>query len=198
LSCYSAAGVDNHILPASGAGRDEALVPLVEAGYENCAQDRDVGPAQRPVHMARCGQGGAPRAEEQEAQDGVADDVACLANIEMPNMKAGQVQAEEEMQQWIENPASVAGGEQGGRFNGDDNEPEDCGDPRLQKIAPVGVQSGRAPAVVFGLLDAVVGSLAGDHDVVDVTFAESGATDAHEARLLQEFCDGRAAAVTHA
>ncbi len=48
------------------------------------------------------------------------------------------------------------------------------------------------------LLDAIVGSLAGDHYVVDVAFAESGAADAHEAGFLQEFGDGGAAAVAHA
>src|SRR6266567_5187903 len=48
------------------------------------------------------------------------------------------------------------------------------------------------------LLDGIVGGLASDHDVVDVAFAEAGATDAYEARFLQELGNRGAAAVAHA
>lgn len=44
------------------------------------------------------------------------------------------------MQQGVENSARVVGGEQRAGFNGNDNEPENRGDPRLQKIVPVAVQ----------------------------------------------------------
>src|SRR5271157_6007381 len=48
------------------------------------------------------------------------------------------------------------------------------------------------------LLDTIVGRLAGDDDVVDVTFAQSGAGDAHEMRLLLQLGDAAAAHVAHA
>jgi len=63
----TSARVKNYILPASGAGRDKALVPLVEAGYECRAQNGDAGPAQRPLYIGHGGQGGTPGAEKQNA-----------------------------------------------------------------------------------------------------------------------------------
>src|ERR1700683_5175119 len=119
------------------------------------------------------------------------------------------------MQKWIQNSAGVAGGEQRAGLDGDKNEPENRGDPGLENVVAVGVQEGRelsvppfaenekdgAPSICFdwrGLLDAIVGGLAGDHYVVDVTLAESGAADADEARFLEEFGDGGATAVAHA
>src|SRR5580692_912707 len=120
------------------------------------------------------------------------------------------------MQQRIENPAGVVGGEQGAEFDGDDDQPEDGGDPGLEYFVSIGPQARepcpgcavpdsrgrlspqrRSPAG-HRLLDTIVGGLAGDHYIVDVAFAESGAADAHEAGFLQEFGDGGAAAVAHA
>ena len=123
------ASVKNNVPHCAGACRDEALVPLVEAGYESGAQDRDVRPARRPFRIRHGGQGGAPRAEKQDAQDGVADDVACLADVEVPIVKAFPVHTKEEMQQGIEDAASIVGREQGAGFNGNDDQPEDRGDP---------------------------------------------------------------------
>src|SRR3954468_6601639 len=48
------------------------------------------------------------------------------------------------------------------------------------------------------LLDAIVGSLACDGDVVNVTLAETCAADANEARLFLHFGDAGAANVAHA
>jgi len=62
-------------------------------------------------------------------------------------------------------------------FDGDENEPEDRSDPGFENGVAIGVQT-------RGLLDAIVGRLAGDHDIVDVTLAEPRAADADEARLL--------------
>ena len=117
--------------------------------------------------------------------------MARLANVEVPIVKAFPVEAEEKMQQGVENSARVAGGEQRAGFNGNDNEPEDRGDPRLQKIVPVAVQW-------RGLLDAIVGSLSRDHDVVDVALAKTSAANANEAGFLQKFGNGGATAVAHA
>jgi len=166
-------------------------VPLIEAGHEGRHQYSDAGPSYGPQRISPRREGLAPSSKCQNTQDAVTYDVSAFANVEVPVLKAHPIQAEEVMQQRIEDPAGVAGREHGGGFNGNDDEPENRGDPRRQKIVPVGVQT-RA------LLDGIVGSLAGDHDVVDVTLAESGAADAHEARFLQEFGDCRAAAVAHA
>ena len=123
------------------------------------------------------------------------------------------------MQQGIENAAGIAGGKQRAGFDGDEDEPENRGDPGLENIVAIGVQEGDVPegfefpllakdarsgAPNFfldprrGLLDTIIGGLAGDHYVVDVALAESCAADADEARFLQEFGDGGATAVSHA
>src|SRR5579859_4907775 len=46
--------------------------------------------------------------------------------------------------------------------------------------------------------DMIIGSLAGDDDVVDVAFAQAGAGDAHESRLLLQLENRGAAQVSHA
>jgi hypothetical protein len=190
-------------------------VQFVEACDKSCAQNSDGCPAQRPLHIAHRGQGGAPRAKKQHAEDAIADDVACLANVEVPNIEALPVEAEEEMQQGIQNAAGVVRREQRTGFNGDKDEPQDRGDPGLQNVVAIGVQEdwalsvprfaknakGGEPTTSLdrrALLDAIVGSLAGDHYVVDVALAQSGAADAHEAGFLQEFGNSRAAAIAHA
>src|ERR1017187_5951926 len=48
------------------------------------------------------------------------------------------------------------------------------------------------------LFDTIVGRLAGDDYVVDVTLAQAGAGDAHEMRLLLQLGDASAAHVAHA
>src|SRR5580698_5656462 len=48
------------------------------------------------------------------------------------------------------------------------------------------------------LLSSVVRSFARDHDIVHMAFAESGGTDAYEARLLLHIGDGLTAAISHA
>jgi hypothetical protein len=95
------------------------------------------------------------------------------------------------MQKRIENATSIVRRKQGTGFDGDHDEPEDRGDPRLQKVLPFGFQA-------YLLLDAIIGSLAGNHDVMNVALAQSGATDAHEASFLQQFGNGSAPAVAHA
>src|SRR6202021_4085231 len=55
-----------------------------------------------------------------------------------------------------------------------------------------------ATAKKAGLLDGIVRGLAGDHDVVHMAFAQPGAADADEARLLQELGNCGAATVAHA
>jgi hypothetical protein len=165
-------------------------VPLVEAGDESSAENCDGRPARGPPDIAHRRQSGAPRAEKQNAQRAIADDVSCLANEEVPVLEMLPVQAEQEMQNRVENAARVMGREQGAGLYGNDDEPEDRCDPRLENIMSIGAQEIR-------LLDAIVRGLAGDHYIVDVALAESGAADSDEACFLQKFGDGRAAAVAH-
>jgi hypothetical protein len=166
-------------------------VPLIKAGHESRHQHRDAGPSHRPSRISRSREGFAPRTKRENAQDAVADHVSTFANVEVPNFETLPVHAKKIVEHWIEDPAGIAGGEQRGGLDGDDNQPQDRGDPGFEKIVPSGGQS-RA------LLDGIVGSLAGDHNVMDVALAESSAADAHEARFLQKFADGSAAAVAHA
>jgi hypothetical protein len=87
------------------------------------------------------------------------------------------IKAEKKVQQRIQNPAGVMRREPRRRFNGNHDQPENRGDPRLNKIVPVGVQS-RA------LLNGIVGSLAGDHHIVYVALAKPGVANADEASFL--------------
>jgi hypothetical protein len=168
-------------------------MPFIKAGHDRGSKESDGRPTQHPTHVtsAHRGQSCAPRAEKQNAEDGVADDVAPFANEEVPVFEVQVVQAEKVMQQRIQNSAGVGGGGEICGFDRNDDEPQNRGDPRLQKIFSVGVQTG-------ALLDGIVGGLAGDHDIMNVTLAQSGAADANESGLLQELCDSRAAAIAHA
>ena len=157
-----------------------------------------------------------PRTKRENAQDGIANDVAAFPDVEVPLMKVLRIHAEKKMQQWIKNSAGVSGGKQCRRLNGDDNEPKNGGDPCLQQIMAVRVQTGEPSAGRAGpdsrerlfphkrnlderaLFDGIVGSLAGNHDIVNVALAQSGAADADEARFLQQLRDRGAAAVSHA
>ena len=116
--------------------------------------------------------------------------MTALANVEVPVFKALPVQAEEKMQKRIENATRIVRRKQGAGFDRDHDEPQNRGGPRLQNAVPVGVQA-------LGLLDAIVGSLACDHDIVDVALSQSGAADTHEARFLQQLGYGGAAAIAH-
>ncbi len=191
-------------------------MPLVKTGDKRRHQHRDAGPAHRPQRISLCRESFAPGAKRQDTENAVADYVPTFADEKVPVFEALPIHAEEAMQERIENPAGIVGRQHGGGFNSDYNEPEDCGDPRLDKIAAMRVQAGGPPPGRTGpdsrgrlsphkpnlddaaLLDGIVGSLAGDHDVVYVTLAEPGTADAHEARFVQELGDGGAAAVAHA
>jgi len=175
-------------------------VPFVKTGNECGSQKRDDCPTRGPFHVAHGRQSGAPGAEEQDTQNRVADNVAGLADVEVPMMKLLPVQSKEKMQKRIKNPAGIVGGEQRARFDSDDDQPEGRGDPAFQKFVAVVAQarSGSWTKIATVLLDAIVGRLAGDHHVVHVALAKPGAADAHEARFLQKLSNGGAAAVAHA
>lgn len=175
-------------------------MPLVETGNECGSEKRDGCPTRGPFHVAHGRQSGAPGAEEQDAQNCITHNVAGLADVEVPMVKLLPVQSKEKMQKGIENPAGVMRGEQRAGFNGDDDQPQDRGDPGFQKFVAVVAQarSGSWTKIATVLFDAIVGRLTGNHHIVDVALAKSGAADANEACFLQKFSDGGAAAVAHA
>ena len=76
-------------------------MPLIETGNECSSQNCHRCPPGCPPHIPHRGQGCAPCAKKQDAQDGVADDVASFANEEVPLLEVRQVHTENEMQQGI-------------------------------------------------------------------------------------------------
>lgn len=177
-------------------------MPLVKTGYQRGSKHRDARPPRRPLWISECRQSFAPRAEQENAQQSVAEDVAALADVEMPVLEAIPVHPEEKMQYGIKDAAGVVSGEIRSRFNGNDDQPQHGGDPGLENMVTVGGQASAAPAIpefpTLLLLDRIIRSLAGDHDIVYVALAQAGAADAHEARFLQKFRNGGAATVPHA
>jgi len=139
LGCDSSGGIKDYILPASGAGGQESLVPFVQAGDQQSPEHREACPTNGP--LARFGrQGFSPGAEQEETQQGITDDVTGLAENVMPGFEMALVYAEEEMKNRVENMTGVLAGEVGRGFNGDDDQPENGGDPRFNKVLPVGAQ----------------------------------------------------------
>ena len=141
LGCDSSGGVKDHILPASGAGGQESLVPFVQAGDQQSPDHGEACPTKGPLARFR-GQSFSPGAEQEKTQQGITDDVTGLAQKVMPGLEMGRVDAEEEMKNRIQDMAGVLSGEVSRGFNRDNNQPEDSGDPRLEKVLPVGAQDG--------------------------------------------------------
>ena len=207
-------GVEDNVANTTCARGNKALVPFVQASYQGCTEHRDVRPAKSPSCASCDGQRLTPGAEQQDTEQAVPEYVAAFANEEVPMLEMLPVQAEQEMQQRIENPAGVVSGERRTGLDGDDDQPQDRCDPGLENMMTVGSQAAKpgCPGPDSRgrlsphrpchnhrvLLDRIVRGLAGNHHVVDMALAQAGAADAHEARLLQQFGNGRAAAVAHA
>lgn len=140
--------------------------------------------------------------------------MARLSQEMVPWFKIGVADPEKEMEDRVENAAGFMGGEIGCGFNRDNNQPENGRDPGLQDFALVEIQDrertsecsfcrkkrDKRAAMLFIclLFDGIVGGLAGNHNVVHVTLAQAGVTDAHEPRLLQQFRNGGAPTIAHA
>ena len=120
-------------------------MPLVEAGHECGSEHGNIRPAPRPFRIAECGQGLTPRAKKKDAQQAIAEDVASFAKQEVQGLEMLQVHAEQKMQQGIEDTARVVGGEERARLNGNDDQPQDCGGPGLEKMVTVGAQARSGP-----------------------------------------------------
>ena len=117
-------------------------MPLIEAGDECCPQHRDVRPPERPTWIPDSRQGFSPGAKQQDTQQAVPENVAALAKIKVHNFEACMAQAEEEMQERIQNTAGVVGGKIGARFKSNDNQPKDRSDPGFQELVTVRAQEG--------------------------------------------------------
>jgi len=74
-------------------------------------------------------QGLAPGAEEKEAQEAVAEDMSSLTDVNVPVLETSMVETEKKMQQRIENAAGGICGEIASGLDGDDDQPENRGDP---------------------------------------------------------------------
>src|SRR5579863_172509 len=179
-------------------------MPLVKTGHQSGPEHGDTRPAESPFCVAHDRQRFAPGAEQQDAEQSVTEYVAALADVDVPVLEAGVIQAEQEMQNGIENAAGVVGGKVRAGLNGNDDQPQDGGDPGFENVVTVGGHAdlepkvprfppfakcakGGAPSFVLvngTLLDGIVRGLAGDHYIVNVAFAEAGAADADEARFL--------------
>src|SRR5208282_145 len=94
----ASARIEDNILPASGAGGDEALMPLIEARDKRRHQHGDAGPPCCPWRISQCREGFAPGTERKDTQNGVADDVSAFADEEMPDFKMIPIQTEEVVQ----------------------------------------------------------------------------------------------------
>ena len=84
-------------------------MPLVESGYHSGSQDSEGRPPHRPLRVPHRRQSFAPRSEEEEAQEGVAENVAALTNVEVPVFEASMAETEQKMQQGIEEPTGRVG-----------------------------------------------------------------------------------------
>lgn len=117
-------------------------MPFVEAGNQQSAEHCKRSPPKAPP--ARCHrQSLSPGAKKEEAQQRVTDHMAGFAEQVMPRLKLSRPHTEQEMKNRVKDVASVLSGEVGGGFNGDDDQPQNGGDPDFQEFALMGVQDSR-------------------------------------------------------
>src|ERR1700730_17653470 len=67
--------------------------------------------------------------------------MACFANVKVPVGEVEAVPPDKEVQHRIQNPAVIFGGKQCARFNGDDDQPYNGGDPSAQDSMLAGDQA---------------------------------------------------------
>ena len=212
LGCDGCGRVQHHVLPTPRTGRNEALVPFVQAGDERGPEDCDIGPVKAPWGISRLRQGRAPRPEQEETQQTVTDNVAGFAHNVVPWLELRVVDAEQEMKNRVQDAAGLMRRKIRARFDGNDHQPQNRGNPGFQSLALMGVQvserTSKSPprrtqrdkdgAPWFVLFDSIVRRLARDHDIVHMTLAKAGAADADKTCFLQQFGNSRTATVAHA
>jgi len=146
LCTDAGASVQQNIAWRSGARRDKALVPLVQAGDECGSKHGDAGPSHRPLRISCYMHGFPPGAEQKEAKQPIAENVAALAYEKVPLFEVQRIDAKQKMQQRIKNPAGIVGRKPRGRLNRDDDQPQNCGDPRFESLMTVSSQLADAPS----------------------------------------------------
>lgn len=101
------AGVENDVVQCSGARRQIALMPFVEARDQQRPKHRDIGPPESPSCARRSGQRLSPRTKEQNAQQPVPKDVTAFAENSVIWLKSGLTDPEQEMHQGIQKSTCV-------------------------------------------------------------------------------------------
>ena len=94
----------------SGSSGKIALMPFIEAGNDRGPKHRDTGPRQSPTPSTDRRQSLAPGAEEQDAEQAVAEDMASLADEEMPLLELRMIDVKQEVQQRVEKAAGIVRG----------------------------------------------------------------------------------------
>ncbi len=118
-------------------------MPFIEAGDKCRAEYGNVGPPKAPPGGPRLGKRFSPGAEQEEAEQAVADYVPCFSQEVVPRLEVRVIDAEQEMKNRVENAAGVLPGQVWSRLDGDDDQPEEGGDPCFQSFALMRIQAGR-------------------------------------------------------
>ena len=121
--------------------------------------------------------------------------MADLADVRVPDRESDGVEADQKVQQWIEESARIGCGTEAAGFERNEDEPQGCGDPGFEDLLLRWIQ---LRASRWKLLDSIVRSLAGDYNVVYMALPQARDADAHEASFLQQFGNAAASAITHA
>ena len=129
LNADSGARVEHYVLPSSSARRQKALVPFVQARDQGGSEHCNASPSQSPLRIAARRQRLPPRSKKENTQQAVADDVPSFTDVEVPRFESGTINAKEKMNDRIKEPTGVVRGEIRRRFDRNDDQPENCGDP---------------------------------------------------------------------
>ena len=141
----SGARIQNHVVDGARSARQIALMPFIEARDERCSEHRYVTPAECPSRIGWDRKRFAPCPEKKNAEETIAEYMSGLADENVVRLKARVVDPEQKMKKRIEKAAGVLRGQIGRRLDGDDDKPEDQGDPCLNEMVPVAVQAGLTP-----------------------------------------------------
>ena len=100
--------IESNIFRWSRAGRQVALMPFVEGGYDEGSEPRQQGISQQ--HSPLAAERSAPSPEHEKAEHPVAYDVPGLAQVMMEDQKVIKIDvAEKVSQQVVEHAAGVRG-----------------------------------------------------------------------------------------
>ena len=106
-----------------------------QGGHDEC----DARPLDGPAPSLDKRNSGAPGAVEKEAQSEISAYVTGLADVEVPHLESCWSDIEDEMQNWIKEPAGVTGREPVGRLDGDEDKPQNRCDPGLPDLMRAGI-----------------------------------------------------------